>query len=176
MNCINCSKCRVCDAWCTSTHNINCILHIKFIMNYLCACSTARCPPCVTVSISSNRWKHPRCCLQCALHVQTYVSTLVFVWRSSEEMGAGGQRIEPASSAVFTWEEVQSHCSRNDQWLVIDRKVYKVTEWAKRHPGGFRVIQHYAGEDATVLDASYLSSCWIMHNSLLVFLVCLFWV
>uniref|UniRef100_A0A3Q3ITL7 Cytochrome b5 heme-binding domain-containing protein n=1 Tax=Monopterus albus TaxID=43700 RepID=A0A3Q3ITL7_MONAL len=34
-------------------------------------------------------------------------------------------------------------------WLVIDRKVYNITQWAKRHPGGFRVISHYAGEDAT---------------------------
>ncbi|XP_028286609.1 acyl-CoA 6-desaturase [Parambassis ranga] len=75
-------------------------------------------------------------------------------------MGGGGQQTgpgEPGSSSssssraagVYSWEEVQSHCSRNDQWLVINRKVYNVTEWAKRHPGGFRMISHYAGEDAT---------------------------
>ncbi|NXK21196.1 FADS1 desaturase, partial [Arenaria interpres] len=34
-------------------------------------------------------------------------------------------------------------------WLVIDRKVYDVTTFAKRHPGGSRVISHYAGQDAT---------------------------
>ncbi|XP_040894518.1 acyl-CoA 6-desaturase [Toxotes jaculatrix] len=62
-------------------------------------------------------------------------------------MGGGGQRTE--AGGVYTWEEVQSHNSRNDMWLVIDRKVYNITEWAKRHPGGFRVISHYAGEDAT---------------------------
>uniref|UniRef100_A0A673A6D3 acyl-CoA (8-3)-desaturase n=1 Tax=Sphaeramia orbicularis TaxID=375764 RepID=A0A673A6D3_9TELE len=70
-------------------------------------------------------------------------------------MGGGGQLTEPGepgtggSGRVFTWEEVQRHSHRNDQWLVIDRKVYNVTQWAKRHPGGFRVISHYAGEDAT---------------------------
>uniref|UniRef100_A0A671WPX2 acyl-CoA (8-3)-desaturase n=1 Tax=Sparus aurata TaxID=8175 RepID=A0A671WPX2_SPAAU len=70
-------------------------------------------------------------------------------------MGGGGQLTEPGepgsrrAGGVYTWEEVQSHSSRNDQWLVIDRKVYNVTKWAKRHPGGFRVINHYAGEDAT---------------------------
>uniref|UniRef100_A0A8C7HGD7 Fatty acid desaturase 2-like n=1 Tax=Oncorhynchus kisutch TaxID=8019 RepID=A0A8C7HGD7_ONCKI len=52
-------------------------------------------------------------------------------------------------SAVYTWEEVQRHCHRSDQWLVIDRKVYNITQWAKRHPGGIRVISHFAGEDAT---------------------------
>lgn len=71
-------------------------------------------------------------------------------------MGGGGQLTEPAeqvngrAGGVYTWQEVQSHCSRSDQWLVIDRKVYNITQWAKRHPGGIRVISHYAGENATV--------------------------
>ncbi|KAM9531167.1 acyl-CoA Delta-6 desaturase-like isoform 1-T2 [Salvelinus alpinus] len=60
--------------------------------------------------------------------------------------GGGGGR---GGSAVYTWEEVQRHCHRGDQWLVIDRKVYNITQWAKRHPGGIRVISHFAGEDAT---------------------------
>ncbi|NWH88538.1 FADS1 desaturase, partial [Aegithalos caudatus] len=34
-------------------------------------------------------------------------------------------------------------------WLVIDRKVYDVSEFSKRHPGGRRVLGHYAGQDAT---------------------------
>ncbi|KAK6309407.1 hypothetical protein J4Q44_G00208700 [Coregonus suidteri] len=61
-------------------------------------------------------------------------------------LGGGGGR---GGSAVYTWEEVQRHSHRGDQWLVIDRKVYNVTQWVKRHPGGIRVISHFAGEDAT---------------------------
>ncbi|NXG78033.1 FADS1 desaturase, partial [Baryphthengus martii] len=34
-------------------------------------------------------------------------------------------------------------------WLVIDRKVYDVSKFSKRHPGGSRVLSHYAGQDAT---------------------------
>ncbi|NXW00106.1 FADS1 desaturase, partial [Fregetta grallaria] len=34
-------------------------------------------------------------------------------------------------------------------WLVIDRKVYDVSKFSKQHPGGSRVISHYAGQDAT---------------------------
>ncbi|KGL79988.1 Fatty acid desaturase 1, partial [Tinamus guttatus] len=34
-------------------------------------------------------------------------------------------------------------------WLVINRKVYDVSEFSDRHPGGRRVISHYAGQDAT---------------------------
>ncbi|NXH76571.1 FADS1 desaturase, partial [Hydrobates tethys] len=34
-------------------------------------------------------------------------------------------------------------------WLVIDRKVYDVSKFSKQHPGGSRVLRHYAGQDAT---------------------------
>uniref|UniRef100_A0A3B3BX89 acyl-CoA (8-3)-desaturase n=1 Tax=Oryzias melastigma TaxID=30732 RepID=A0A3B3BX89_ORYME len=70
-------------------------------------------------------------------------------------MGVGGQltdTVEAGSgrdAGVFTWEEVHKHCSRKDQWLVINRKVYNITQWTKRHPGGSSVISLYAGEDAT---------------------------
>uniref|UniRef100_A0A3Q2NR99 acyl-CoA (8-3)-desaturase n=1 Tax=Fundulus heteroclitus TaxID=8078 RepID=A0A3Q2NR99_FUNHE len=70
-------------------------------------------------------------------------------------MGGGGQQTEHAepgsgkAAGVYTWEDVQKHRSRNDQWLVVNRKVYNISQWVKRHPGGIRIISHYAGEDAT---------------------------
>ncbi|XP_053417787.1 fatty acid desaturase 2-like protein FADS2B [Nycticebus coucang] len=63
---------------------------------------------------------------------------------------ASGKRDVPRRSLnTYSWQEVQRHNQEADQWLVIDRKVYSVTGWADRHPGGRRVLQHYAGEDAT---------------------------
>lgn len=59
----------------------------------------------------------------------------------------------PAFPQLFTWEEIGIRNGRGqgrEQWLVIDRKVYDVSEFSKRHPGGRRVISHYAGQDATV--------------------------
>ncbi|NXS94202.1 FADS2 desaturase, partial [Jacana jacana] len=66
-------------------------------------------------------------------------------------MGKGGEQGgEPEPQIRFyTWEEIQKHNLRTDKWLVIERKVYNVTKWANRHPGGQRVISHWAGEDAT---------------------------
>ncbi|NWQ62649.1 FADS2 desaturase, partial [Neopipo cinnamomea] len=62
----------------------------------------------------------------------------------------GGDSGEPAAQIRFyTWEEIQKHNLRTDKWLVIERKVYNITKWANRHPGGHRVISHCAGEDAT---------------------------
>uniref|UniRef100_A0A672TLC1 Cytochrome b5 heme-binding domain-containing protein n=1 Tax=Strigops habroptila TaxID=2489341 RepID=A0A672TLC1_STRHB len=40
---------------------------------------------------------------------------------------------------LFTWEEIRIHNGRGqgqEQWLVIDRKVYDVGRFSKRHPGG----------------------------------------
>ncbi|KAK1335436.1 hypothetical protein QTO34_003222 [Cnephaeus nilssonii] len=69
-------------------------------------------------------------------------------------MGKGGNQGEGAPEReapmpTFRWEEIQKHNLRTDKWLVIDRKVYNITQWSSRHPGGHRVIGHYAGEDAT---------------------------
>ncbi|KAK9410186.1 fatty acid desaturase 2 [Crotalus adamanteus] len=66
-----------------------------------------------------------------------------------EECGGGGSGEREAPIPSYTWEEIQKHNLSTDKWLVIERKVYNITQWAKRHPGGIRVISHYAGEDAT---------------------------
>ncbi|KAG8511261.1 Fatty acid desaturase 2-like protein FADS2P1, partial [Galemys pyrenaicus] len=50
---------------------------------------------------------------------------------------------------TYSWQEIKAHNQEADQWLVVDRKVYNVTAWAARHPGGRKVLNHCAGEDAT---------------------------
>ena len=80
-------------------------------------------------------------------------------------MGRGGKNSETRSEVAnqssetlvendsikgqFTWEEIRRHSSKNDRWLVIDQRVYDVTKWLK-HPGGQMLLNHYAGQDATV--------------------------
>jgi len=63
------------------------------------------------------------------------------------EGGPGGLR-------RFTWEEIGQRSGRGpapqERWLVIERKVYDISRFCRSHPGGSRVISHYAGQDATV--------------------------
>ncbi|XDV53434.1 hypothetical protein PO909_021934, partial [Leuciscus waleckii] len=66
----------------------------------------------------------------------------------------GGQQTDRITEtngrfSTYTWEEVQKHTKFGDQWIVVERKVYNVSQWVKRHPGGLRILGHYAGEDAT---------------------------
>ncbi|KAL8170053.1 UNVERIFIED_CONTAM: Fatty acid desaturase 1 [Gekko kuhli] len=57
----------------------------------------------------------------------------------------------PGPARLLTWDEIQRRSGREpERWLVIERKVYDISRFHKRHPGGSRVISHYAGQDATV--------------------------
>ena len=46
-------------------------------------------------------------------------------------------------------EEVRKHNSVDDLWIIIDKKVYDVTEYAEEHPGGVAAIAKNAGGDAS---------------------------
>ena len=67
-------------------------------------------------------------------------------------MGKGGQNVSAVGGQKeqLTWEEVSKHTERTDKWIVIDGEVYDITRWSQKHPGGSRVISHYAGQDASV--------------------------
>lgn len=47
---------------------------------------------------------------------------------------------ETSETKVFTWEEVGKHITPSDCWVVIDKKVYNVTDFLVEHPGGDEVL------------------------------------
>lgn len=51
---------------------------------------------------------------------------------------------------TLRWEQIRAHDLPGDKWLVIERRVYDISRWAQRHPGGSRLIGHHGAEDATV--------------------------
>ena len=70
-------------------------------------------------------------------------------------MGKGGQK--DTAEELIPWSEVAKHTAREDKWIVIHGDIFDITNWARKHPGGSRVISHYAGEDATVsVDHPYV--------------------
>ncbi|KAF9654240.1 hypothetical protein BDM02DRAFT_3182063 [Thelephora ganbajun] len=50
---------------------------------------------------------------------------------------------------VWSLSDVAQHNSPSDCWVIIDGKVYDVTDFLPKHPGGKQVILKYAGRDAT---------------------------
>ncbi|KAK3241811.1 hypothetical protein CYMTET_48456 [Cymbomonas tetramitiformis] len=63
-------------------------------------------------------------------------------------------------STSFTWDEIRSHHTEGDAWIVIKGLVYDVTDFAPMHPGG-RAIYCLAGKDATeTFTAFHENNTW----------------
>ncbi|KAI8139053.1 acyl-CoA dehydrogenase/oxidase [Fennellomyces sp. T-0311] len=52
-------------------------------------------------------------------------------------------------SKKFTIEEVAKHQAANDCWIIVENKVYDVTNFLNDHPGGKKVLLKASGTDAT---------------------------
>ena len=63
-----------------------------------------------------------------------------------------GDARERTEENVFTMDEVRRHTKPDDAWLVVDDKVYNVSNFWKKHPGGQNMILAFAGMDASVRD------------------------
>ena len=56
--------------------------------------------------------------------------------------------------SYYTFSEVSKHCTPQDCWLIIHNKVYDVSSWVSRHPGG-SLIYVRSGEDCSYLFDAY---------------------
>lgn len=50
---------------------------------------------------------------------------------------------------TYDWSEIQKHTEVGNCWLVIEKRVYDVSEFMVKHPGGRWIILGQAGKDAT---------------------------
>merc|ERR1719502_1433175 len=55
----------------------------------------------------------------------------------------------------YTLAEVAKHCTPDDCWVIIDERVYDVTRFVAKHPGGVGPMINLAGKDATDVFANY---------------------
>lgn len=57
--------------------------------------------------------------------------------------------IEGVPSKQISREEVAKNNTEDSLWVVVDARVYDLTDFADAHPGGSVVLQQVAGQDAT---------------------------
>ena len=51
---------------------------------------------------------------------------------------------------AFTLDEIKKHNKKGDAWTLIENKVYNISSWIPKHPGG-DIIMQAVGKDATQL-------------------------
>ena len=51
----------------------------------------------------------------------------------------------------YTADEVKTHNTKSDLWVIIDSKVYDLTDYVAKHPGGREAILRVGGTDITEL-------------------------
>jgi fatty acid desaturase len=56
---------------------------------------------------------------------------------------------------VYSWQDVAKHNSSASVWVIVGSKVYDLTSWVDKHPGGREVLLLMAGRDATAAFESY---------------------
>ena len=72
---------------------------------------------------------------------------------ASNDSGLGDceAEVDPETGLeVISLDEVSYHSTMEDGWMVIYDKVYDVTEYLMKHPGGEDVMMEYLGYDATM--------------------------
>jgi cytochrome b involved in lipid metabolism len=57
--------------------------------------------------------------------------------------------IKPKELRKYSLEEVSKHNHEKDCWIIVDGKVYDVTEYIFQHPGGDSIMNN-AGKDSSV--------------------------
>ncbi|CAG8784098.1 6395_t:CDS:1, partial [Dentiscutata erythropus] len=57
--------------------------------------------------------------------------------------------IENNSGKKFTWQELAKHNKHDDAYVAVRGKVYDITNFIERHPGGDDILLLAAGRDIT---------------------------
>ncbi|KAG1675245.1 hypothetical protein FOA52_016276 [Chlamydomonas sp. UWO 241] len=61
----------------------------------------------------------------------------------------GGSKGAEASKKSVSWDELALHNTPDNCWIAVEGVCYDVTQWRATHPGGWRLLEFFAGQDAT---------------------------
>ncbi|OAV90212.1 hypothetical protein PTTG_00701 [Puccinia triticina 1-1 BBBD Race 1] len=59
------------------------------------------------------------------------------------------------TAKIISVQEVESHKDEKSAWVIVEGKVYDVTNFLEEHPGGKKVLLKNCGKDATELFHQY---------------------
>jgi len=84
------------------------------------------------------------------------VQNLPLVSKSSiQSRKKESKKLDVNENRIITWDELEKHNTAKDCWIAVRGKVYDVTSWVSRHPGGEDTLVLNGGRDATQIFESY---------------------
>ena len=83
--------------------------------------------------------------LVCVVLLYIYRALLLSSSSKSKKKKKKEEMVVVDKTRKISAEEVRKHNSVDDLWIIIDKKVYDVTEYAEEHPGGVAAIAKNAG-------------------------------
>ena len=107
--------------------------------------------------IGENYSKYQAWCEGALMTSETCISKISLILDSSIKKKSithtrklGNNKIGGRDIQMFTLGEVKKHNKKHDAWTIIENKVYNITSWIPKHPGG-EIIMRALGKDATQL-------------------------
>lgn len=81
-------------------------------------------------------------------------------WHAGNLVKGSGAEADAATvpagkSGKYTWQQVAAHNTAESCWVTVDGKVYDITGFLDKHPGGKEMLLLAAGRECTDLFNSY---------------------
>lgn len=70
-------------------------------------------------------------------------------------VAVGQAKKSPALDGAYTWQEIAKHNTAESAWVIVRGRVYDVTGFLDKHPGGREMLLLSAGRECTDLFAMY---------------------
>jgi L-lactate dehydrogenase (cytochrome) len=80
-------------------------------------------------------------------HPPQIPSLEIFAWTGS----CPRTTMSDTEPKLLNGNEVATHASKDSCWVIVSGKVYDVTQYLEKHPGGSQILLQYGGKDATAV-------------------------
>lgn len=71
---------------------------------------------------------------------------------AQQQAPANNQSTANQEEKVYSSEEVANHKTASDCWTIIDGKVYDITAYVSRHPGGNEILRACGADGSTLFN------------------------
>ncbi len=73
----------------------------------------------------------------------------IVIFNESKPLVDSQEVVTETDAGSYSMSEVAAHADNSDCWTTIENRVYDLTDYVSKHPGGSKAILSICGEDGT---------------------------